>query len=320
MRFTIKLKLGLAFGLIIALLIGATAIGITELENADAADTAMIEGPVARLRNIQDLSVVLLQIVQAEKDMVLGEDGQTVRGDDATIENHKQRFSELLDQSEKIASPDSKAKWETLRSSWERFVPLDSQIRTLALANKDEEATKIMVTAQKPVNDAIFKQTADLTSLSEQQLKTADEEASAAGENAETLLIGTAIVSLLLAAGAAVYIAFDVSKGLKRATEAVRSVAEGDLTKTATITSRDEIGDVLSHVNQMIERLRGVMGDANAASENVSSGSQQLSSTSEQLSQGASEQAAALEEVSASMEEMASNIKQSAENAAQTEI
>lgn len=320
MRFTIKLKLGLAFGLIIALLIGAAAIGITELENADTADTAMIAGPVARLRTAQDLSVALLQIVQSEKDMVLGEDGQIVRGDDATIENQKQRFSELLDQSEKIASEDSKSKWEALKSSWERFVPLDAQIRTLALANKDEEATKIMVTAQKPVNDAIFKQTAELISLSEQQLKTADEEASAAGESAQMLLIGTAIVSFLLAAAAAVYIGFDVSKGLKRATEAVRAVAEGDLTKTAVITSRDEIGEVLGHVNQMIERLRGVMADASAASDNVSSGSQQLSSTAEQLSQGASEQAAALEEVSASMEEMASNIKQSAENAAQTEM
>ncbi|MDF0546750.1 methyl-accepting chemotaxis protein, partial [Sphingobium sp. H39-3-25] len=69
----------------------------------------------------------------------------------------------------------------------------------------------------------------------------------------------------------------------------------------------------------MIERLRGVVGDAGAAAENVSAGSQELSANSEQVSQGATEQAAAAEEASASMEEMAANIKQNADNAAQTE-
>ena len=320
MRFTIKLKLGLAFGLMIVLLVTATSIGITELENADTADTAMIAGPVTRLRNAQDISVALLQIVQSEKDMVLGEDPQTVKGDDAAIDNQKRHFNDLLEQSEKLATSESKSKWASIRSSWERFIPLDIQIRALAVANKDEEATKVMVTAQKPVNEEIFKEIADIVAVSEQELKTADEEASAAGQSAEMLLVVAAIVSLLLAIGAAVYISFNISRGLRRATEAVRSVAEGDLTKTAAITSRDEIGDVLGHLNLMIERLRGVMADARAASENVSSGAQELSSTSEQLSQGASEQAAALEEVSASMEEMASNIKQSADNAAQTEM
>jgi methyl-accepting chemotaxis protein len=69
----------------------------------------------------------------------------------------------------------------------------------------------------------------------------------------------------------------------------------------------------------MIDRLRGVVGDATVAAENVSSGSQELSSSSEQVSQGATEQAAAAEQASASMEEMTANIKQNADNAAQTE-
>ncbi|NKN39096.1 methyl-accepting chemotaxis protein, partial [Agrobacterium sp. a22-2] len=63
----------------------------------------------------------------------------------------------------------------------------------------------------------------------------------------------------------------------------------------------------------------GVVADALAAADNVSSGSQELSASSEQLSQGATEQASSAEEASASMEQMAANIKQNADNAAQTE-
>ncbi len=103
-----------------------------------------------------------------------------------------------------------------------------------------------------------------------------------------------------------------------RTTAAVADqIANGDLTVTPKpLSDKDVLGLSLE---SMVERLRGVVGDALAASENVSAGSQQLSSGSEQLSQGATEQASSAEEASASMEEMAANIKQNADNAAQTE-
>ena len=69
----------------------------------------------------------------------------------------------------------------------------------------------------------------------------------------------------------------------------------------------------------MIEKLRQIVGEVNAASDNVAAGSQELSSTAQQMSQGATEQAAPAEGVSSSMEEMGSNIKQNADNALQTE-
>jgi methyl-accepting chemotaxis protein len=138
-------------------------------------------------------------------------------------------------------------------------------------------------------------------------------------DNGRSILIGLLAISTLIAVGAALWIVMSIGKGLRRANEAVQSVADGDLTRYADITTRDEIGELLGHVNTMIERLRGVVGDALAAADNVSSGSQELSSASEQLSQGATEQASAAEEASSSMEEMAANIKQNADNASQTE-
>jgi methyl-accepting chemotaxis protein len=138
-------------------------------------------------------------------------------------------------------------------------------------------------------------------------------------ERSNTLLIGASVLAVLIAALAATMLSISVSRGLTQAAGAVRRVAEGNLTDTIEIKRNDEIGDLLGHVNAMIERLRGVVGDALTASSNVSAGSLQLSTASEQVSQGATEQAASAEEASASMEEMASNIKQNADNAAQTE-
>ncbi len=133
------------------------------------------------------------------------------------------------------------------------------------------------------------------------------------------MLVVTLVVSLAIAASPATWIAVSISRGLGRASLLTQAVAAGDLTKTVDITSHDEIGDLIGHVNAMVERLRTVVTDASGAADNVSSGSQELSSTAEQMSQGATEQASAAEEASASMEQMAANIKQNADNASQTE-
>jgi len=176
--------------------------------------------------------------------------------------------------------------------------------------------------------------------------------------NSRNLLIAGAVIMLLLSAAAAAWISLTISRGLNKVIGLAQAVAIGDLNQRVEVKANDEIKDLVDNFNtmaanlrttaaladsvangdltvqprplsdkdtlglaleQMVERLRGVVADASGAAENVSSGSQELSASSEQLSQGATEQAAAAEEASASMEQMAANIKQNADNAAQTE-
>jgi len=113
-------------------------------------------------------------------------------------------------------------------------------------------------------------------------------------------------------------IAFSKMLDCLRANASVaNSIAEGDLTIDAEPRSnQDVLGTALK---TMVQRLRKVVIDATAASQNVAQGSQQLSSSAEELSQGATEQASATEEAASSMEEMAATVRQTAENANQTE-
>ncbi len=68
----------------------------------------------------------------------------------------------------------------------------------------------------------------------------------------------------------------------------------------------------------MSEKLKEIISNVMAGSENIAGASQQLSSGAQSISSGVSEQAASAEEVSSSMEEMAANILQNSENALKT--
>ncbi len=136
---------------------------------------------------------------------------------------------------------------------------------------------------------------------------------------ASVIMITGLIIALLLGAAVAWFITRTITKPVAKGVIAANRLAKGDLTTEIEVDSRDEIGELMNALKQMVKSIRDVVTEVNTASENVASGSQELSSSSEEMSQGATEQSAAAEEASSSMEQMSSNIKQNADNALQTE-
>lgn len=136
--------------------------------------------------------------------------------------------------------------------------------------------------------------------------------------SSSVMIVGL-ILAIALGVCLAVFITRAITRPIIRAVGISNQMSEGDLTLKIEVDSRDETGQLLKAMSNMVGKLRDIVGEVKRAGANVSVGSQELSATAEQLSQGASEQAASAEEVSSSMEEMSSNIKQNADNALQTE-
>ena len=141
----------------------------------------------------------------------------------------------------------------------------------------------------------------------------------AALTTASTVMLVGLIVAVILGCLIAYFITRAITKPIFLGVKFAETVADGDLTKTLDITQKDEIGQLASALNTMVDKLKEVVASVQSASDNVASGSQELSASSEEMSQGATEQAAAAEEASSSMEQMAANIRQNADNAMQTE-
>jgi methyl-accepting chemotaxis protein len=358
MRATIKLKLGITFSLVIVMLLIVSVIAITRMSSLNTAITDLIQGPAARLETAQQIRTAFGDLARQERSMALTNDPALVKIFDDKANKARSDFEELLTKGESIASEKGKDGWRAIRTNFEDFKPVDDKIRSFARNDQNAESAALSLGAGREANDRISKQVEELVTLAQADMKQVDQDTNELYNNARTLVITVAVIALLFASAGAVWISLIVSRGLKSIGVAVSAVAIGDLEQDVKITSNDEIKDLVDTVNsmtanlrvsagladkiadgdltvqhhplsdkdtlglalvRMIERLRGVVGDAGSAAENVSAGSQELSANSEQVSQGATEQAAAAEEASASMEQMAANIKQNADNAAQTE-
>jgi methyl-accepting chemotaxis protein len=110
-----------------------------------------------------------------------------------------------------------------------------------------------------------------------------------------------------------------ITKPLEKSVEFARSIASGDLTVKLEINQKDELGELASALNSMIERLHEIVLNIRTGTDRIAAASSKISHNSQQLSEGVNQQSSSTEEVSSSMEEMAGNIQQNTGNAQQTE-
>jgi methyl-accepting chemotaxis protein len=73
MRFTIKLKLTLAFAFLIVALAGVAGLGISSLSSMKANMDEVINVTAMRLDKIQELDVLSLTIIRAQKNAILSD-------------------------------------------------------------------------------------------------------------------------------------------------------------------------------------------------------------------------------------------------------
>jgi len=359
MHATIKLKLGLGFAIVIVLSAVSAGLGINSLATLNAESEAMVQGPVQRVQMADELFTDLLQALRAQKNMLLAGDNVADRAKyNAQVLAQRDVMTAHLDRLESTATAEGKKLLAALRASKQQWFAIDERMRALADSNRGDEAVRMDRTELSPVIGALQKQVQDYIERQQDFVKAARARAEQSYASTKLTLLVTIGVSLLVAVGTAEWLALGISRGLGRAIALADAVALGDLDQQITVSTNDEIKDMVNALNkmtanlraaaelaeaiangdltveakrrsdkdtlgialeQMLVKLRQVVLDASGAADNVSSGSQELSASAGQLSQGATEQASATEEASASMEQMAANVKQNADNAAQTE-
>ncbi len=133
------------------------------------------------------------------------------------------------------------------------------------------------------------------------------------------------ILLLAMLAGALVFSALitliltrSVSVPIRQIVDKIKVIAKGDMTVDIEADSTDEVGELASAMEDMMNNLRSIIVDVLGNADSMVTAANNVSSTAQQMSQGANEQAANVEETSASLEEMTATINQNAENAGVT--
>src|SRR5471030_599913 len=108
-----------------------------------------------------------------------------------------------------------------------------------------------------------------------------------------------------------------IGRPLEEALAQFDAIAAGDLRRELIVTSRDEMGQLLSGLAKMQASLVSTVRTVRSGSESIASATKQIAAGNIDLSSRTEEQASALQETASSMDELTGTVKQNAENARQ---
>ncbi|WP_101341683.1 methyl-accepting chemotaxis protein (plasmid) [Cereibacter azotoformans] len=319
MRFSIRNKLGATFLVIFAMAGGTNLYALYTIDRLSEDINTLVERDFERVRLTERLNAEQLRMKGAVRDHMLSPPQDKARDMEAVTQaraNMREAFDALV----AVAPPADQDRLVEYEELWKQSIKVNDKALLLSEGGRTEEARKLLwgdyfsrlQTTRMEIMEGL--RDGSIAHLHQMQ-------AAAAQARFQTLMLmgGTITLASIIAIGAAGWLILSIGRGLSRALEVTRRVADGDLTETAALRGNDEITDLLAALNGMVLRLRDVVSRVTTAVGQVAAGSAEVAATSEQLSQGANEQASATVQASASVEEMAATIKQSAENASRTE-
>jgi len=132
-------------------------------------------------------------------------------------------------------------------------------------------------------------------------------------------IMGVGVAFAALVVLVAYLFARSITLPILRTVDVARALAAGDLTVEVEVDAKDETGQLLNSMKELVDKLRSIIGQVRAGADNLASASQEVSATAQTISQGATEQAASVEETTASVEQLNASVQQNTENARVTD-
>ena len=237
-----------------------------------------------------------------------------------SIPSQRKIITENFEKLEKtIQSEQGKELLKNLASARAAYVVSQDRFIELLKADKKVDIVTLMQgDLRKTQTDYI----ASINSLIDFQTKAMELTGKGAEESAVAairLIEIISIVAVLLTITFAWFITRSITRPVNEALNAASRIAEGDLTVKLESDSKDEVGQLMNAMQNMIGKLTQIIGEVRTAADNLTNAAGQVSATAQSLSQSSSEQAASVEETTSSMEQMSASIVQNTDNAKVTD-
>ncbi len=205
------------------------------------------------------------------------------------------------------ADPTAIKQFQTLWAQWRTI--RDAQLLPAARANDYATFIRLNTNVATPVSTkaaaALDRATAAQEAVGARELAAVK---STYG-SARTLVVILLVVGLALAFGVAELVTRRIVGPLRRVSDVIDGLAQGDLTRTAGVSSADEVGEMARAIDRALESLRGTVSTMAGSADSLASAAEQMSATSSEIASAAEETSAQSGSVSFAAEQVSRNVQ-----------
>jgi methyl-accepting chemotaxis protein len=317
-NLSIAKRLGLGFAVVLIMSLISILVGLSRLNAVAQATQSMVEEPLKTERLVSDWYRNVHTGVRRTGAIAKSSDPSVASyfaEDQAESSKSSAEFQKKLD--EVINTDQEKALYAEIGVARKTYVAARDEILAFKKDGKEDEANKVLTDKFVPASKVYLAKMDALLSHQRTQIDSVAKQIQANYEAGRSLMVALGVVSLLLSLVCAWLISGSITGPLVQATTVARQVAGGDLSAHIDNRSTDEVGQLLSSLQDMQASLVRVVSNVRSGSENVATASAEIAQGNDDLSARTEQQASALEQTAASMEELSSTVRQNADNARQ---
>ncbi|APW41443.1 methyl-accepting chemotaxis protein [Rhodoferax saidenbachensis] len=320
-HFKTATKLIAAF--VLVALIGAAlgAYAIFNMEKIDAADTLMYERELIGLSLFKEANVERLKAVVGLRDALLAMGPVDRRNAFKRVQDGRDKSNALIEQAAPLFTTEEGKKQLVLlrEAATKDRLAVDELIKRISAAELQQpnELLNYLKDDVAPPSIRLGNTMTGLSELKEKEAKAAADANTQLYLQSRNITVVLVLVSVATGIGLGIGVSRHVTRPLAVAVNSAQRMSEGDMTVPLKANGTDETSQLLGALENMRQRLQGIVAAVRGNAESVATGSSEIAHGNQDLSSRTESQASALEETAASMEELSSTVQQNADNARQ---
>ena len=315
----IGVRLGLGFAITLALLITIAAVSYLRMNALSENVESMVNDRFPKTVQANSMIDALNSIARQLRNAYIYSGAEQQKSLDA-IPAERKIISDNLEKLDKtIRSEKGKEILKNIHASRTAYVVTQDKFIELLKADKKADIVTLMQGDLRKAQSEYIKAVNALIDFQTKAMEKSGKDAEETVNGAIRLIMILGVIATLLTIVFAWVITRSITRPINEALNAASRLAEGDLTVKLESNSKDEVGQLMAAMQNMIAKLTQIIGEVRTAADNLTNAAGQVSATAQSLSQSSSEQAASVEETTSSMEQMTASISQNTENAKVTD-
>ncbi|MBR0565153.1 MCP four helix bundle domain-containing protein [Azoarcus sp. L1K30] len=276
MKFTVAKKLGLGFGILLAMMIFLGIFSIFKMSKVNDMSTEIAENWMPSIRlieeintNTSDYRIAELKHVVSEKPEEMAAAEKAMTDTLAILRKNEEAYVKL------ISTPEERALYDEFHRGFESYLVLHDKLLGLSRNLKTNEAMEVMNGEGEKLYTDFSATLLKLVGLNVKGGEAASNHGDETFASAQKWVAGVIVLSVLLGIAIAVYIVRDLIRQLGGepdvAAEIANRIAAGDLSSKIEVKGADE-GSLMVAMQQMTSTLQLLIAELNHMSDEHDAG------------------------------------------------
>lgn len=317
-RVGIRSRLLAGFALITCLVLLQGVFALSSMSSMRQVAAVIEQDVIPSLNTLSNLNLNMMRVRVFTLRLLAAEDARAETGTLALLDNVKQDVERYQHDYEALISSEQEQQVYNnfLRAKADYELGQQQVVAFLLQADKPSALQQL-----DKLNSYSNEMTQELVALAElNQTISVDisEQSFATHQRSQWLVIAAIIAAVLISVSIALLLTSSITVPITDAVVLAETVAEGDLTRTVTVTGQDEASRLLSALAQMQLNLRQALSHIANSSTQLASAAEELNSVTDEASRGLQRQNDEIQQAATAITEMSSAVDEVAHTATST--